>query len=93
MDNVSVDILLIFSSCSYFADEKTRGKGHGLIKLSHGLYTHHDRLVIPRPAQNLRILLLDEYHDNVGHPNWRRLLATMLKRFMWERMSFDCKAH
>jgi hypothetical protein len=38
-------------------------------------------------------LLLPEYHDNDGHPNWRRLLATLLKRFWWERMSFDCKAH
>jgi len=41
----------------------------------------------------MRILLLTEYHDNVGHFNWRRLLATFLKRFWWERMSFDCKAH
>ena len=50
-------------------------------------------LVIPRPVQDLRILLLTEYHDNVGHPNWLRLLATLLKRLWWERMSFDCKAH
>jgi hypothetical protein len=57
------------------------------------LYTYHDRLVIPRPAQDLRILLLIEYHDNVGLPIWRRLLATLLKSFWWERMSFDCKTH
>jgi len=37
--------------------------------------------------------MLTEYHDNVGHPNWRRLLATLLKELWWERMSFDCKTH
>jgi hypothetical protein len=98
-DSVSVDDGFLtkpktaYSSCSYFADEKTRWKGYGLIKSSDGFYTFHDRLVIPRPAQDLRILLLIEYHDNADHPNWRHLLATLLKRFCWERMSFDCKAH
>ena len=87
-DNVSVDhdfltkLKSAYSSCSYFADEKTRWKGHGLVKTPDGLYTYHDRLVIPRPTQDLRILLLIEYHDNDGHPNWRRLLATLLKRFL-----------
>ena len=66
------------------------GKGHGLIKSSGGLYTYQD---IPRPAQDLRILLLTEYHDNDGNPNLRRLLATLMKRCWWDRMSFDCKAH
>jgi hypothetical protein len=70
-----------YSSCSYFADEKTRWKHYGLIKSYDGLYTYHERLVILRPAQDLRILLLTEYHDNAGHPNMRRLLATLLKRF------------
>jgi hypothetical protein len=48
-----------YSSCSFFGDEKTRWKNyHGpIIKSSDGLYTYHDRLVIPRPAQDLRILL------------------------------------
>ena len=80
------------SSCSYFIDKKTRCKSHGLIKYFYGLYTYHDQIVIPHPAQDLRILLLIEYHDNSGHPNWRKLLATLLKRLLWERMSFDCKA-
>jgi hypothetical protein len=62
-----------------------------LDKSTEGLYTYHDRLVIPRPAQDLRILLLNEYHDNAGHPNWRRLLTNLLKCFWWERLSFDCK--
>ena len=72
-----------YSSCPYFSDEfKARWKSHGLVKSSNGLYTYHDRLVIPRLAQDLRILLLTEYHNNVGHPNWRRLLANLLKRFL-----------
>jgi len=70
-----------YSSCSYVADEKTRWKSHELVKSSDGLYTYHDRLVIPRPTHDLRILLLTEYHDTASHPNWRRLLATLLKRF------------
>jgi len=73
--------------------KRQRWKGHELIKSSDGLYTYHDRLVIPRQAQNVHILLLIEYQDNVGHPNWRRLLATWLKLFWWEGMSFDCKAY
>jgi hypothetical protein len=98
-DNVSADngfpamLKTAYSSCSYFTDEKTRWKGHGLINSSDGLYTYHDKLSIPLPAQDLRILLLIEYHDNVGHLNWHRLLATLLNIFWWERMSFDCKTH
>ena len=98
-DTVSVDddfltkLKKSYSSCSYFTEEKTRWKGHVLIKISNGLYTYHDRLAIPRPAQDLRILLFTEYHDNDGHPNWRRLLATLLKQIWWGRMSFDCKTH
>ena len=98
-DIVSVDddfltkLKTSYSSCSYFTDEKIRWKGHRLIKSSEGLHTYHNRLVIPRSAQNMRILLLTEYRENVGHPNWRRLLAMSSKRFWRERMSFDCKAH
>jgi len=90
-DDFLTKLKTAYSACSYFADEKTRCKGHGLIKSSDGLYTYHDRLVIPRLAQDLRILLLADYHDNNGHPNWRRLLATLLKRFWWERMFFIAK--
>ena len=58
-DTVSVDddfltkLKTAYFSCSYFADEKTRWKGHGLINSPNGLYTYHDRLVIPRPTQDL----------------------------------------
>jgi hypothetical protein len=85
-DSVSVDddfltkLKSAYSSCPYCSDEiKARCKSHGLVKSSNGLYTYHDRFVIPRPAQDPRILLLTEYHDNAGHPNWRRLLANLLK--------------
>ena len=72
-----------YSSCPHVSDEmKTRWKCHGLVKSSNnGLYTYHDRLVIPRPSQDLCILLLTEYHDINGHPNWQRLLVNLLKRF------------
>jgi hypothetical protein len=46
---------------------KARWKGHGLNKSSDGLYTHHDRLVIPRPAQDLCILMLTECCYYVVH--------------------------
>jgi hypothetical protein len=46
---------------------KARWKGHGLNKSSDGLYTHHDRLVIPRPAQDLCILMLIECCYNFVH--------------------------
>jgi len=52
-DDFLTNMIIEYSSCSYFADEKTRWKGHGLIKSSDGFYTYHDRLVIPRPAQDL----------------------------------------
>ena len=68
-----------YSSCPYFSDEiKALWKGHELIKSYDGLYTYHDRLERPRPAQHPRILLLIQYHDYAGHPNWRRLLANLL---------------
>jgi len=69
-----------YSSCSYLCDEITRWKGHGMIKSSYGLYSYHDRLVIPRPAQDLRFSWLNEYHDNAGGPLWRRFLVTLSKR-------------
>jgi hypothetical protein len=37
--------------------------------------------VIPRPANALIKALLFEYRDNDGHPNYRRLMASLLKRF------------
>jgi hypothetical protein len=49
--------------------------------------------MIPRPGQALKKVLLLEYHDNVGHSNYRRVLAALLKRYWWDKMAFDCKAY
>ena len=76
-DNFPTKLKVSYSSCSYFADEKTRWKDHGLIKSSHGLYTYHDMLVIPRPAQDPRILMLTYCSYNVGHQNWQCMLTTL----------------
>ncbi len=62
-------------------------------KLSDGLFRYIHRVVIPRPVSGLIKALLVEYHDNTGHTNHRRLMASYLKRFWWDRMTFDCKSH
>ena len=37
--------------------------------------------------------MLLEYHDSVGHPNYRRLMAPLPKRYWWDKMAFDCKSY
>jgi hypothetical protein len=37
--------------------------------------------------------LLFEYRDNVGHPNHRRLMASLLTRFWWDKMTLDYKLY
>jgi hypothetical protein len=49
--------------------------------------------VIPRPANALTKALLFEYHDNVGHPYCRRLMASLLKRYWWDEITLDCKLY
>jgi hypothetical protein len=44
---------------------------------SDGLNTHHERLVIPRLAQDIFILLFIEYHYNVDHQNSQRMFPTL----------------
>ena len=39
----------------------------------------------------MHIVLLTEYHDNAGYPNWRRLMSSLLKSYWWELMPDDCK--
>jgi hypothetical protein len=48
---------------------------------------------MPRPSLALIKALLVEYHDNANHPNYRRLMASLLKHVWWDRMMFDCKSH
>ena len=40
---------------------------------------YHHRVVISRPAEALKKVMLLKYHDNVGHPNYRRLMDSILK--------------
>jgi hypothetical protein len=56
------------------------------------MFWYHNRVVIPRQALALIKALLLKYHDNVGYPNYRRLMASLLKRFWWDKMTFDCKS-
>ena len=37
--------------------------------------------------------LLFEYYDNDGHHNYRRLIASLLKRYWWDKMTLDCKLY
>ncbi len=62
-------------------------------KSSEGLFRYHNRVVILRLALALSKALLIEYRDNVGHPNYRRFMASLLRRFWWDKMAFDCKSH
>ncbi len=96
--NVDVDFLAqlkeTYSSCNYFSNENSlRWKSQNIVKSTDGLFTYHNRLVIPRPAKALKQSLLLEYHDNAGHSNHCRVLATLLKRYWWDKMAFDCKAY
>jgi hypothetical protein len=84
--NVDVDFLAqlkqTYTSCKYFSDENSlRWKSQKIEKLTDGFLRYHNRLVIPRPAQVLKKVLLLKYHDNVGHSNHRRVLSTLLKRY------------
>ncbi len=58
-----------------------RDRGKNNEKSSDGLFRYHSRVVIPRPANALIKAFVFEYHDNAGHPNSRRLMASLLKRF------------
>jgi hypothetical protein len=72
-----------YSSCNEFFNENIgRRKRQLLEKSSDGLFQYHHRVVIPRPTLALIKAPIDEYHDNVGHLNYRRLMASLLKRFL-----------
>jgi len=62
-------------------------------KSKDGLFRYHNRLVIPRPAQALKKVLLLEYHDNASHSNHPCVLATLLKQYWWDKMAFDFKIY
>jgi len=67
-----------YSTCACFSnDSNERRLMQKIEKLSDGLFRYHNRVVIPRPANALIKALLFEYHDNVGNPNYRRLMASL----------------
>jgi hypothetical protein len=51
-------------------------------KSSDGLFRYHDRVVIPRTILALIKALLVKYQDKVGHSNYRRLMTSLLTRFL-----------
>jgi hypothetical protein len=51
------------------------------MKSADGLFRYHNRLVIPRPAQALKEVLLLQRQDNDDHSKYHRVLATLLKRY------------
>ena len=69
------------------------GRSRILRNRPHGLFRYHNRVVIPCSAKTLKKVLILEYHDNVGHPNYRRLMAPLLERNWWDKMAFDCKSY
>ena len=73
-----------YSSCNFLSDENIGRRKRQLIeKSSDGLFhRYHHRVVIPRPTLALIKALRVEYLDNAGHPNYRRLVASLLKRFL-----------
>ena len=96
-EEISVDedfkdkLTAAYKVTKYF-DDNGPWKKDGLVRFD-DLYLYHDRVVIPRHAADLRDCLMYEMHDNAGHSNWRRLLATVLKRFWWRGVAADCKAY
>ncbi len=70
-----------YSTCSYFSNENIeRRLRHKIHKSSDGLFRYYNQVATPRPENASIKALLFEYHDNVGHPNYRPLMASLLKR-------------
>jgi hypothetical protein len=83
-----------FSTCAYFSNDNNEMRLRQKIeKSSDGLFRYHNRVVIPRMANAFINALLIEYHDNVGHSYYRRLMASLLKRYWWDKMILDCKLY
>jgi len=61
-----------YSIFAYFCNENIERRLRQKIeKSSDGLFRHHNRVVILRPANALIEALLIEYNDNVGQLNYR----------------------
>ncbi len=71
-----------YSICNYFFDENIEWRLRRRIEKSFdGLFSrYHNRVVIPvRQVLWLKALLI-EYHGNVGPFNYRRLMASLIRR-------------
>ena len=83
--NVDDDFLSIlkgaYSTCAYFSNNNNERRLRQKIEKScDGLFRYHNREVTPRPANDFIKALLFVYHDNGGHYNYCRLMASFLKR-------------
>ena len=75
-----------YCTCAYFHnDNNERRLRQKIEKSSDEFLAYHTRVVIPLPSNVLIKALLFKYHDNTGHPNYRRLMASLLKRYWWEK--------
>jgi len=84
-----------YSNCVNFSnDNNERRLRQKFDKSSDWLFRYHNRVVIPRPANALIKAFAFEYRDNIGHPNYRRLMASLLKRrYRWDKMTLDYKSY
>ena len=79
-----------YAATPYFSDDG-RWRYHKLTKDEQGLFWYHGRLVIPRPAAQLRELLLSEFHVQNGHCGHKRLMAKLMERYWWRGLAGDCQ--
>ena len=83
-----------YSTCAYFSNDNNENRLRQKIKKSSdGLFRYHNQVVILRPANALIKALLFEYHDNIGHPNYHRLMDSLLKRYWCDKTTLDCKLY
>jgi len=79
--------------CDHFFDANIdRRTRQNTEKSCNGLFRYHHRVVvIPRPAIALIKALLIKKHDKVGQLNYRRFIASLLKRFwrVWMTSNFE----
>jgi len=57
------------------------------------MFRYHQRFVIPRPAKASKKAPILELYDDVGHHNYRRLMISLLKRYQWDKIAFNCKLY
>jgi len=79
-----------YAANQYFSDDG-RWRRDKIVRSDDGYFYYHGRLVIPRNAVSLRHSLLHEFHDELGHPSWKRLLARLMTKYWWKGIMHDCK--